>query len=203
VGAGLPGRLRWALLTVVLVVLAAAATGCGGDEDSASSAAPGTPGNPLVAEPSEAVAAGVRSNEAAGAAPGQQPGYQELVDKQSSSPRSSFTPCNLVSAGQARDIVGAALEPPLEAPQGPTCIYRSRDGRHFVTLAVQPLDFATIKRDMRKGRQVAVAGRSGYCGVHGQPVLYVPISGGRVLSVAGPCALALEFATTAVERLPS
>lgn len=201
-GAALPGRLRWALLTVVLVALAGAPVGCGGGE-TASTPAPGTPGNPLVAEPSEPVAADGRSNEAGAAAAGQQPGYQELVDTQSSSPRSSFTPCNLVSAGQAREILGAALDPPLEAPQGPTCIYRSRDGKHFVTLAVQSLDYAAIRRDMRNGRQVAVADRSGYCGVHGQPVLYVPISGGRVLSVAGPCALAREFATTAVERLPS
>lgn len=201
-GAGLSSRLRWGVLAVVVVALAGAASGCGGDE-TASTAAPGTPGNPLVAEPSEPVAADGRSNEAGAATAGQQPGYEELLDSQSGSPRSSFTPCNLVSASRAREIVGAALEPPLEAPQGPTCIYRSRDGKHFVTLAVQSLDFGTIKRDMRKGRHVPVADRSGYCGVHGQPVLYVPISGGRVLSVAGPCALAREFATTAVERLPS
>jgi hypothetical protein len=194
-------RLRWAFLAAP-AVLAALAIGCGGDEPE-SAAAPGTPANPLVAEPSEAVAAGGRSNESGAGAAAPQPGYEDLVDAQSSSPRSDFTPCNLVSANRAREIVGAALEPPLEAPQGPTCIYRSRDGRHFVTVAVQPLDLAAVRQDMRRGREVPVAGRSGYCGVHGQPVLYVPISGGRVLSVAGPCALAREFAATAVERLPT
>jgi hypothetical protein len=198
------GRRRRALLAgpLVLAALGGIAIGCGGDE-SASSAAPGTPGNPLVAEHSELAASGARSNESGSAGPGPQPGYEDLVDAQSSTPRSSFTPCNLVGAARAREIVGTALEPPLEAPQGPTCIYRSRDGKHFVTLAVQPLDFAAIKRDMRGRRHVAVADRSGYCGVHGQPVLYVPISGGRVLSVAGPCGLAREFAASAVERLPS
>jgi hypothetical protein len=202
VGAGLPGRLRWALLAVVLVALAGAALGCGGDEP-ASSSAPGTPGNPLVAEHSELAPSGARSNESGPADTSPQPDYENLVDAQSSTPRSSFTPCNLVGATRAREIVGTALEPPLEAPQGPTCIYKSRDGKHFVTLAVQSLDFAAIKRDMRGRRHVAVADRSGYCGVHGQPVLYVPISGGRVLSVVGPCGLAREFAATAVERLPS
>ena len=183
-----------------LALLAGLASGCGSGDD-ASSAAPGSPEKPLVAKIPDQVAAGGRSNEG-NAADGQQgPGYEELVDKQASQPRSDFTPCNLVTADRAASILGAALEPPVEAPQGPTCIYRTRDGKQFVALAVQSLDFGTVRSQIARPRQVDVAGRTAYCGRHGQPMLYLPLSGGRVLSVSGACDVALRFASTAVDGL--
>jgi hypothetical protein len=183
-----------------LALLAVLASGCGSGDDS-SSAAPGTPDNPLAAKPAEQVAAGQRSNEGTSTSAKQAPGYQELLDRQSSDPRSEFSPCNLVSAERAGRILGARMAPPVEAPQGPTCIYKTRDGKQFVTLVVQPLDLAEVRSEMSRPRRVELAGRTAFCGRHGQPMLYVPLSGGRVLGVSGACDTAVRFASTAVEGL--
>ncbi len=98
--------------------LAALLAACGGQSKPA--AAPGSPERPLVAQtPQDALTSG-RLNEAAPAAKGTtaegakpkadaQPGYQKLVERQGSKPRSRFTPCNLVTKAQARrDRRGAA-----------------------------------------------------------------------------------------------
>jgi hypothetical protein len=189
-------------IPAALVALAAAAalTACG--DDRAPSAPPGSPENPLTG-PSSAAApgSGGRSNEAAAGAEGRQPGYADLVAQQSRRPDDRFTPCNLVTGPQARAIVGGPIEQPFEAPQGPTCIYRSRDGDSFVTLAVQPLDFDKLRSALQQRRRVAVSDRTGYCGHFGQDMLYVPLGRGGVLSVAAPCALAKQFAAKAVKRL--
>jgi hypothetical protein len=202
-----------ALSLIALVLLTALLTACGAQ--STPKPAPGSPQNPLVAQaPQDAVTSG-RLNEAAPAAKGTggagaegaqpkaavQPGYQKLVERQGSKPRSRFTPCNLVTKAQAGAIVGAPLQDPLEAPQGPTCIYRSQDGKRFVTLAVQSVPFSKLKHQMHKRQQVAVSNKTAFCGVLGQPILYVPLSGRRVLSVAAPCKVARKFAVTAVQRL--
>jgi hypothetical protein len=186
-----------------LTALAAAAalTACG--DDGAPSAPPGSPENPLTgpSTSASASAAGGRSNEAAAGENGRQPGYQELVEQQSREPSVRFTPCNLVTGPQARAIVGRPIEQPFEAPQGPTCIYRSRDGGSFVTLAVQPLDFDKLMPTLQQRRRVAVSDRTGYCGHFGQDMLYVPLARGAVLSVAAPCTVAKKFAAKAVQRL--
>lgn len=180
-----------ALLSLSTVVLAA----CGGGS-SKPSAPPGSPQNPLVAQTEESGAA----SEAAPAAAAK-PGYQGLVESQGSSPRSRFTPCNLVSKAQAQAIVGLPLRDPLEAPRGPTCIYRTRDGRHLVTLAVQSLDFSKLERQVHGRRQFNVSSRSAVCGTLGAPVLYVELAKRQVLSVAARCEVGRQFATAAVRRL--
>jgi hypothetical protein len=193
------------LLLVIALATAGLLTACGGDDRQP--AALGSPENPVVAQMPESEsgspAAGARSNE--GSAPadkaGEQPGYKALVDRQSAKPRERFTPCNLVGPARARAIVGAPLEPPVEAPQGPTCIYRKRGSDELVTLAVQQARFAQLKRQVRGAQSVDVSSRAAVCGVHGRPVLYMPLGGGRVLSIAAPCATATEFARAAVRRL--
>jgi hypothetical protein len=192
-------RLRL-LCLLVLAGAGATLTACGGGSKPA--AAPGSPDRPLVAQTQAAPAtAGNRSNEAA--APGSQakPGYEALVRRQSSHPRSRFTPCNLVTAAQARAIVGAPMLAPLEAAQGPTCVYRTKDGKSFVTLAVQSFDFNKLKPHVRLRQRVEVSKRTAYCGTYGQPMLYVPLSRGRVLTVAAHCAVAERFAAHAVRQL--
>jgi hypothetical protein len=198
------------LSLIALLLMAALLAACGGQ--SKPKPAPGSPENPLVAQaPQEAVTSG-RLNEAAKGATGPgaegakpkaaaQPGYQKLVERQGSKPRSRFTPCNLVTKAQAGAIVGAPLQDPLEAPQGPTCIYRSQDGKRFVTLAVQSVAFSKLKHQMHKRQQVTVSNKTAFCGMLGQPILYVPLSGSRVLSVAAPCQVARKFAARAVPRL--
>ena len=198
------------LSLIALLLMTALLAACGGQSKPAP--APGSPERPLVAQtPQDAVTSG-RLNEAAPAAKGTaaegakakadtQPGYQKLVERQGSKPRSRFTPCNLVTKAQAGAIVGAPLQDPLEAPQGPTCIYRSQDGKRFVTLAVQAVPFSKLKHQMHKRQQVAVSNKTAFCGMLGQPILYVPLSGSRVLSVAAPCQVARKFAARAVQRL--
>lgn len=111
-------------------------------------------------------------------------------------------PCRLVTRAEAARILGA-VRAPVTAPQGPTCIYRSVSGRRFVTLAVQRRSFRKLTAHLRHKRRVRVRGASGtaYCVTAGSPTLYVPVSGGRVLTVGGPCAVGRRFALRALPRL--
>jgi hypothetical protein len=132
---------------------------------------------------------------------GKGPGYKDLVDSQQRKPQSRFTPCNLVTKAQARAIVGAPVRDPLEAPQGPTCIYRTAKGKGFITVAVQSVSFKKLRPRLHQPRRIKVSTRTAYCGQYGQAMLYVPLSRGRVLSVAGPCPVARQFAAAAVQRV--
>jgi hypothetical protein len=175
-----------------LVLLAVAATflgACGGDDEPRTSAAPGTPENPLVAQP---------TGDARGS---ETPSYESLLDSQTQKPRSSFTPCNLVPRAKAGAIMGADLKEPLEAPQGPTCIYQTRSGSEMVTVSVQALDFEGVRSQLRRAQPVSVDGQTAWCGQHGQPMLYMPLAQGEVLAVAGQCAIAKRFAASALPRL--
>jgi hypothetical protein len=192
--------VRWCCV-IAFVLVAALLSACGGDSKPSP---PGSPDNPLVAQPTPEASPTGRSNEGS-AAPkaAAQPGYQSLVERQGRKPRSRFTPCNLVTKAQAQAIVGAPIHDPLEAPKGPTCIYRTQDGKSFITVAVQSLDFAALKRRIHKREQVNVSDRSAFCGVLGDPVVYVSLPNHRVLSVAAPCKVGRRFATTALGRLKS
>ncbi len=180
-------------LAALVVVLAAALAACGGDESAKS--LPGSPENPLV---SSATPDGTDPD-----APGQtaRPGYRDLVENQSSKPERRESPCALVTKGQAERIVGGSLLDPLEAPQGPTCIYRDREGTTFISVAIQRGEFGALRDDIDRLRRVSVADRQAYCGVHGAPMLYLPLAQGRVLSVSAQCDVAKRFASTAVPRL--
>jgi hypothetical protein len=193
---------RYRLSVLCFVLLAAAGAGltaCGGADSNPGP--PGSPDNPLRAKTAESSTS--RSNEAA-ASPGKaeaRPGYEKLVDGQKRHPRSRFTPCNLVTARQARAILGEPLREPTESPQGPTCIYRTRTGESFVTVALQSVDFKTLKPQLHLRHRVDVSSRTAYCGTYGQPMLYVPLSQGRVLMVAAQCSIAKQFALRAVRQL--
>jgi hypothetical protein len=199
--------MRRVLIIIALLSAAATLAACGGSKPAA---APGSADNPLTGKPQE-TKGGVRVGEPAPTNPDSSGGsrYETLVEGQSDAPRDQFTPCNLVTQRQARAIVGSQLEQPFEAPQGPTCIYRSRDGRTQVTLAVQTIDFKTIKHQVRGLRSITVGDRAGYCGYYGQPMLYVPLTGGRLLSIATPpkapgagqCGIGRDFAKLALPRL--
>jgi Protein of unknown function (DUF3558) len=188
-----------ACLAVLLAALAVAG-GCGGDDPSTATG-PGTPGNPLAVETSPAT--GARSNEGAKKSSGdaEEPGYAKLVDAQTPSPRTRFTPCNLVTQAQARAVFGASVQAPVEAPQGPTCIYRTEKGDRFIAIAVQSLDIDDLKRSLQQRRTVDVSGHRAFCGQYGQPMLYLPLVRDRVLSVSGRCDLAKRFAAKAVREL--
>lgn len=116
-------------------------------------------------------------------------------------PVSARRPCTLVTREQAQALVGAPILQPLQASQGPTCIYRSRSGKRFVTLAVQSADLGALRSRLRHPRRIDVSNRIGYCGRLGGPMLVVGLSAGRVLGIAAPCSLAIRFAARALRRL--
>src|ERR1700754_305620 len=96
---------------------ALAAAGCGGGDGAKQAAAPGTPANPAHAtRPAERP-----TSEGAATT---KPGYAKLLERQGAKPRSRFTPCNLVTRSEAGRIIDAPVDRPVEAPLGPTCIYR-------------------------------------------------------------------------------
>jgi hypothetical protein len=181
-----------------LIALASTAvllSACGGGSSTTSKPPPGSPENPLVAQ-TEKAAAGSE-----GPVSTAKPGYQGLVERQGNKPRSRFTPCNLVPKAQAQAIVGLPLRDPFEAPRGPTCLYRTRDGRRVITLAVQPLDFSALKRRVHQRQAVTVSNRAAFCGTLGAPVVYVELPKRRVLSVGARCDVGRQFAIAAVRRL--
>jgi hypothetical protein len=131
------------------------------------------------------------------------PGYQKLLEQQTRKPVSRFTPCNLVRRSEAAAILGVAVRPLVEAPQGPTCIYRAAKGAGFITISVQKTALRKVRKQMRDAKPVAVAERDSLCGTVGRPALYVPVSGARVLVVTAPCQVARRFASAAVPRIPA
>jgi hypothetical protein len=110
-------------------------------------------------------------------------------------------PCSLVTKTQARAIIGTPIVEPLQAPQGPTCIYQAKTGKPYITLSVQAASYAGLQQQVRQRRSVAVANRHGVCGTFGRSMLYLPLGGGRVLSIAGPCDMASRFAAEAMPHL--
>ncbi len=121
--------------------------------------------------------------------------------KQKALRRSASRPCSLVSKTQAAAIVGTAILEPLEAPQGPTCIYQTKSGSPYITLAVQTVNFTKLRKQIRNTRAVSVADRTAYCGTYGKPMLFLPLTGGRVLSITASCGVARRFAARAAPHL--
>jgi hypothetical protein len=112
-------------------------------------------------------------------------------------------PCGLVARSEVQAILGGPIAAPVEAPQGPTCIYRPIGDKRVITLSVQSLEFAKLKAQIHDLRPVTVHGRTGYCGSYGQPTVFVPLSSGRVLDVTASCSIATRIASAAVTRLHS
>lgn len=111
-------------------------------------------------------------------------------------------PCRLVSLPEAKTITGGAIVSKIEAPLGPTCIYKQANAQASVTLAVETLNFAQATRQMGlHKRAVTISGRRAYCARVGTQALLVPLSGGRLLSVTAPCSIAQRFAAKALSRL--
>lgn len=212
------------LAALLLVLAVGPLAACAGD-DGQSKAPPGSPENPLVAKTEPEATGGSSDN---GASPAQgtgsseralpeaasgepsvavgegskaQPGYEGLVEGQTSAPRSRFTPCNLVTKAQASAIIGAPLRDPVEAPQGPTCVYRAESGEGFVTVAVQTVNFKKLRPQLRQRKRLDISGRDAYCGQYGQAMLYMPLARGQVLTIAGRCPVARRFAATALRQL--
>jgi hypothetical protein len=210
-------------LGVLLLTALTAVAGCS-DEDSDKAAPPGSRENPLVSEPvpggvgapeaaptpaerksspgsQESGATASKGGEEAPQAAVEEPGFEKLVEDQSAQPRERFTPCSLVSRAKVQAVIGKPIDEPIEAPQGPTCIYSAEGAKSFITVAVQSLQIERIKKHIRNRRRVEIANRAGYCGTYGQEVLYLPLVRGQVLSITAPCDVARTLATAALPRL--
>jgi hypothetical protein len=188
-------RMKTIGLLMTALMAAALLAGCGGGGDGdAPKGPPGSPDNPVAAK---------RQAENAGSekAATVKPGYAKLLQKQTSKPAERFTPCNLVTKSQAEAILRTAVAEPVEAPLGPTCVYRSRNGRTSVSLAVAPQSLSAASRQVEQPAALKVTGHRAVCGRQGRSMLYVSIKRGQTLSVAAPCVTALKFAATAVRQL--
>ncbi len=121
-------------------------------------------------------------------------------DDESSTGARTLDPCTLVSVSEVQSITGGGFIGRVEAPLGPTCIYHVSGAPSDVTLAVEAASTAPAAH---KGvrQNISVAGHTGYCLKLGGAMLLVPLSGGRVLNVTAPCALAQRFAAAALGHL--
>lgn len=109
-------------------------------------------------------------------------------------------PCALVSTATARAVVRARIISRIEAPLGPTCIYKLAHSRQ-ITIAVEQVPFSSVAKALGKRKRVTVAGRPGYCGTRGLQTLFVSLRSGGVLNVTAPCPVAKRLAAKALTRL--
>jgi hypothetical protein len=124
-------------------------------------------------------------------------------DEVNASGAKTVDPCTLVGRAEAQAILGKPVGQPVDAPQGPTCIYKAQGAKSFVTLAVQAAHFSTVapQSQLRDRISVSIAGHTAYCGVAGSPTMIVPLTAGRFLTVTAPCPLAASFASKALSRI--
>jgi hypothetical protein len=130
-----------------------------------------------------------------------QPGTTD--DEVNSSGAKTLNPCTLVSRSEAQAILHRMVAAPVEALQGPTCIYKPRGAGNFVTLALEPTGFSKVKPQSQLAHRTSltVGGHAAYCGSAGGPTLILPLAGGQYLAVAAPCHVASAFAAKALSRV--
>jgi hypothetical protein len=114
----------------------------------------------------------------------------------------ALNPCTLVSVPQAQSFTGGAVSAAIEAPLGPTCVYRSSgNSKTQITLALQANNATQLTKHLARREEMTVSGHRAYCGHLGTQLLVVPLANGQMLSVTAPCAVARQFATAALSRL--
>lgn len=111
-------------------------------------------------------------------------------------------PCNLLTGAEAGAITGKEITRTLEAPLGPTCVYKIAGSKSDITLAIESSNLSQVTHHMGKRQQLNIAGHKAYCGKLGSQMLFVPLTGGRFLHVTAPCPVAQRLAAVALKRLP-
>jgi hypothetical protein len=126
-----------------------------------------------------------------------------IDDEVSTTGAKPLDPCSLVTRAQAQAIVGKPVGQPVDAPEGPTCVYTASGFKGPITLAVVATDFSTVKpqAQLRDRMSVTVGGHAAYCGVAGSPTMVVPLTRGKFLTVVAPCPIAASFAATALSHI--
>jgi hypothetical protein len=114
---------------------------------------------------------------------------------------SILSPCTLVTRSEAQAILGQPIAGLQKAVQGPTCIYRQRDTKRLITVALQHVRLTAAQRRGKQVVRVNVAGHKGYCLKQGTLMMLVPLRDGQVLNVSAACPIAARFATKALARL--
>jgi hypothetical protein len=109
-------------------------------------------------------------------------------------------PCQLVSRSEAAGILGGDVRVSVGL-QGPTCIYAAQNSNRQVTLVVERIDFAALRRRAAGAPRIRVGRRAGWCLHYGSTSVAVPLAGGRVLDVTGPCPIAARFAARGLDRM--
>lgn len=122
-------------------------------------------------------------------------------DDVSKTSRTQFNPCSLVSVAEAQAIVGAAITGSIEAPLGPTCVYKLGGSKPDITVAVESLNLSQATRHMTAPKAVVLGARRAYCGRLGTQMLFAPVARGRLLNVTAPCAIAPRLAALALAHL--
>jgi hypothetical protein len=124
----------------------------------------------------------------------------EENDEVSESGAGPVRPCRLVSRREAAGILGGDVRVSVGL-QGPTCIYAARDSKRQVTLVVERIDFAALRRRAVSAPRIRVGRRSAWCLHYGSTSVAVPLADGRVLDVTGPCPIAARFAARGLGRI--
>jgi hypothetical protein len=126
-----------------------------------------------------------------------------IDDEVSATGAKALNPCSLVTRAQAQAILGKPVGRPVDAPQGPTCVYTVQGFKGPITVAVVATNFSTVKPQahLRDRMSVKVGGHAAYCGVAGSPTMVVPLASGKFLTVTAPCPIAASFAATALGHI--
>ncbi len=110
-------------------------------------------------------------------------------------------PCSLISRTDAQTIISTPISSITEAPLGPTCIFNLQGSKQSITLAVEQLNVAGQVRLMRNVQHSTVGGHQAYCGTLGRPMLYIALSGSKVLNVTASCTVAEALAAKALPHI--
>jgi hypothetical protein len=112
-----------------------------------------------------------------------------------------FNPCKLVTVSEAQSITGGAVTSKIEAPLGPTCIYKGSATKSEITVTIESQSLSQVTHRMGSAQQLSVGTRRGYCGRLGSEMLYLPLASGKLLHITAPCSIAQQFAARALTRV--
>jgi hypothetical protein len=168
-------------------------------------------------KPGKHPALGVGHNSAARRGHAQQPRSVKIVragrvhrarastppnDDQNSTGAKGLNPCTLVSRAQAQTATGVALRAGIEAPLGPTCIFRPSSAGAEITLALeQGVKLGQASQALHTPRRLTIQGRAAFCAEGHQQTLVMSVRPGQVLTVTAPCKAAARLASIVVGRL--
>jgi hypothetical protein len=189
--------LAWVLAAVALVV---AVAGCGGSSEATGASKPG--GSAAGSSSSQRI---VKSDDKVTQTEGSteiaEGNFPNGLDNDEISPTGAkpVEPCTLVTAGQARKILGAGTKV-SEHMQGPTCVFQG-SGRE-VTMVVMETPLQPLVKGARSAHSLTLAGHQAWCLRYEGDSVVADVGEGRVLQVSGSCPAATRLAAAALPHVP-